>query len=165
MVYFIEKISQCDPKILAYENWPAADPKGVNLLKNNPEKAGYIMRADVVHYLYNCMIEIFSVRSLVATRYKVEDRLHMALERVIKNSQPDTHHSEEGSAGVMISPLGTIRICVSDVFELHQSRSVSLTLLYIRLHRIYPEVLAGHWRICYWHTLRDVVLAGSVEPR
>jgi hypothetical protein len=111
LVYFIEKVSQCDPKILEYENWPTADPKGVSLLKNNPEKAGYIMRADIVHYLYNCMIEVFTVRSLVATRYKVKDRLNADLAQILKSSPSGARASEE-PIDVMISPLGNCRYCL-----------------------------------------------------
>ncbi|KAG0057014.1 DNA-binding protein rif1 [Gryganskiella cystojenkinii] len=105
LVYFIEKVSQCDASTLVLDNWPPADHKGVNLLRVNPEKAGYIMRADIAHYLYNCMIEVFSVRSLVATRYKIRDKLNADLNKIFRVSPTVSQTSEVDTTDAMLSPL------------------------------------------------------------
>ncbi|CAO3566385.1 unnamed protein product [Mortierella alpina] len=120
LLLFIDRVSQCNPKHLVPVDWPDSLQKEANLLKRDPEMAGYILRADIVHYLYVYLIETFSVRSLVTTRYRILDKIHAdvfdALDQPANDSQlsqaseRQTHQSEQ-SRNVMVSPIEFILKC------------------------------------------------------
>ncbi|KAF9171748.1 DNA-binding protein rif1 [Mortierella sp. AD010] len=113
LLLFIERVSRCDPKVLVPKEWPMSDPEKVSLLKLDPEMAGFIVRADVVHYFYACVIEVFSARALVTTRYRVKDNIHADLYDAINNVNSDTSQTGEtvaatqyqGARDVTLSPL------------------------------------------------------------
>ncbi|KAG0207412.1 DNA-binding protein rif1 [Mortierella sp. GBA30] len=121
LLLFIERISHCNPKQLVPGDWLDSQQKEVNLLlKRDPEIAGYILRADIVHYLYVYLIETFSVRSLVTTRYKVQDKIHADVFDALSLAADGTPASFANGGGmsqterirsVMISPLDFILKC------------------------------------------------------
>ncbi|KAF9545216.1 DNA-binding protein rif1 [Mortierella hygrophila] len=76
LLYFIERVSKSNPSTLVPGDWPDQENDDVKKLQADPEKTGYIIRADIVHYLYTGLVEIMSVKTLVATRYKVRDTIH-----------------------------------------------------------------------------------------
>ncbi|KAF9150040.1 DNA-binding protein rif1 [Linnemannia schmuckeri] len=76
LLYFIERVSKSNPSTLVPGDWPDRENEDVKKLLADPEKAGYIIRADIVYYLYTGLVEIMSVKTLVATRYKVQDTIH-----------------------------------------------------------------------------------------
>ncbi|KAK3820778.1 MAG: hypothetical protein JOS17DRAFT_345802 [Linnemannia elongata] len=76
LLYFIERVSKSNPSTLVPGDWPDPENEDVKKLQADPEKAGYIIRADIVHYLYTGLVEIMTVKTLVATRYKVRDTIH-----------------------------------------------------------------------------------------
>ncbi|OAQ28932.1 hypothetical protein K457DRAFT_32590 [Linnemannia elongata AG-77] len=94
LLYFIERVSRSNPSTLVPGDWPDRENEDVKKLLADPEKAGYIIRADIVHYLYTGLVEIMSVKTLVATRYKVRDTIHAdifdALQQESINSESPT---------------------------------------------------------------------------
>lgn len=94
LLYFIERVSKSNPSTLVPGDWPDRENEDVKKLQADPEKAGYIIRADIVHYLYTGLVEIMSVKTLVATRYKVRDTIHAdifdALQQESINSESPT---------------------------------------------------------------------------
>ncbi|KAF9984565.1 DNA-binding protein rif1 [Mortierella antarctica] len=120
LLLFIERVSQCNPKHLIPVDWPDSLQKEANLLKRDPEMAGYILRADIVHYLYVYLIETFSVRSLVTTRYRTLDKIHADVFDAVDQPATDTQLSQasegeatqlEQSRNVMVSPIEFILKC------------------------------------------------------
>src|SRR5690554_7447463 len=95
LLFFIEKVSQCNPKVLLPGDWPETGQRDITPLKRNPEKGGYILRADIVHYLYACMIEIFSTRKLVTARYRIQDVIHAAVFDALYLPQETTSQAGE----------------------------------------------------------------------
>ncbi|KAF8940226.1 DNA-binding protein rif1 [Dissophora ornata] len=96
LLFFIGRVSHCDPKTLVPNEWPDSDRKDISLLRRDPNMTGYIVRADIVHYLYVCMIEIFSVKSLVSSRYAVRDQMHADLQDALNPTlEPVSQTSEE----------------------------------------------------------------------
>ncbi|KAF9360648.1 DNA-binding protein rif1 [Mortierella sp. AD094] len=113
LLLFVEKVSRCDPKVLIPKEWPLSDPEKISLLKLDPNMAGFIVRADIVHYFYACVIDIFSARALVTTRYRVKDSIHADLYDAINNVNAETSQAGEtvaatqyqGARDVTLSPL------------------------------------------------------------
>ncbi|KAF9115603.1 DNA-binding protein rif1 [Mortierella sp. AM989] len=111
LLFFVDKVSRCDPKVLFPKEWPLSDPEKISLLKLDPNMAGFIVRADIVYYFYACVIDIFSARALVTTRYRVKDSIHADLYGVIVNSgtsQEDKNVATsqyQGAKDVSLSPL------------------------------------------------------------
>ncbi|KAF9573000.1 DNA-binding protein rif1 [Mortierella alpina] len=120
LLLFIHRVSQCNPKHLIPVDWPDSLQKEANLLKRDPEMAGYILRADIVHYLYVYLIETFSVRSLVTTRYRILDKIHADVFDALDQSANDSQLSQasecqatqsEQSRNIMVSPIEFILKC------------------------------------------------------
>ncbi|KAF9583195.1 DNA-binding protein rif1 [Lunasporangiospora selenospora] len=95
LLSFIEKVSQSNPSPFVPGDWPEKDLKQIEILKRNPDAAGYIFRADMVYFLYLGMIDVFSIRTMVAARYKVRDNLHAQLFDALNGSRM----KEEGVDG------------------------------------------------------------------
>ncbi|KAG0371087.1 DNA-binding protein rif1 [Gamsiella multidivaricata] len=95
LLFFIERVSHCDPKTLIPIEWPDTNQKEIGLLKRDPAMAGYILRADIVHYFYVSVIEAFSIKTLVAARYTIRDKIHADVHSAIKQvSEPPSQASE-----------------------------------------------------------------------
>lgn len=111
LLYFIERVSKSNPSTLVPGDWPDQENGDVKKLLADPEKAGYIIRADIVHYLYTGLVEIMSVKTLVATRYKVRDTIHAdifdALQQDSANTESltEVNHVAEPKDATM-SPMG-----------------------------------------------------------
>ncbi|KAF8979992.1 DNA-binding protein rif1 [Entomortierella lignicola] len=113
LLFFVERVSRCDPKDLVPKEWPSSDPEKISLLKLDPDMAGFIVRADIVHYFYAIMIDVFSARALVTTRYRVKDKIHEDIQDAIKSGKSETSPAEEvvtdiphqESKDVTLSPL------------------------------------------------------------
>ncbi|KAF9205446.1 DNA-binding protein rif1 [Haplosporangium sp. Z 27] len=113
LLFFVERVSRCDPKDLVPKEWPSSDPEKISLLKLDPDMAGFIVRADIVHYFYAIMIDVFSARALVTTRYRVRDKIHEDIQDAIKSGKSETSPAEEvvadtphqESKDVTLSPL------------------------------------------------------------
>ena len=111
LLYFIERVSKSNPSTLVPGDWPDQENEDVKKLQADPEKAGYIIRADIVHYLYTGLVEIMSVKTLVATRYKVRDTIHADIFDVLQqestNSEAPTNITQVAEPrDVTMSPMG-----------------------------------------------------------
>ncbi|KAF9183259.1 hypothetical protein BGZ51_004148 [Haplosporangium sp. Z 767] len=118
LLFFIEKVSRCNPKVLLPRDWPETGQRDITLLKRNPERGDYILRADIVHYLYACMIEIFSIRKLVTARYRVQDVIHATVFDTLylpQETASQTREQEicqaEGTRDITLSPIEFILKC------------------------------------------------------
>ncbi|KAI1317036.1 hypothetical protein EDD11_009102 [Mortierella claussenii] len=95
LLYFVDKVSHCDAKVLIPGEWPECDAEKLNLLTHNPDMAGKIVRADIVHYLYACVVDIFSAKTLVSSRYRVQDKSYADLHNTVQpDSEPNSQASE-----------------------------------------------------------------------
>lgn len=111
LLYFIESVSKSNPSTLVPGDWPDRENGDVKKLLADPEKAGYIIRADIVHYLYTGLVEIMSVKTLVATRYKVRDTIHAeifdALQQDSANTESPTKVTQVAEPrDTTMSPMG-----------------------------------------------------------
>ncbi|KAF9092886.1 DNA-binding protein rif1, partial [Mortierella sp. GBA35] len=116
LLYFIDRVSKSNPLTLVPGDWPDRENADVQKLLLDPEKAGYIIRADIVHYLYTGLVEIMSYKTLVATRYKVRDTIHAhvydALQKDSANSDSTTKIIQvAGPRDVTLSPMDFILKC------------------------------------------------------
>ncbi|KAF9137149.1 DNA-binding protein rif1 [Mortierella sp. GBA39] len=116
LLYFIERVSKSNPSTLVPGDWPDQENDDVKKLQADPEKTGYIIRADIVHYLYTGLVEIMSVKTLVATRYKVRDTIHAdifdALQQESTNSESPTKITQVAEPrDATMSPMEFILKC------------------------------------------------------
>ncbi|KAG0325662.1 DNA-binding protein rif1 [Dissophora globulifera] len=117
LLLFIHNISRCDPNVLVPNEWPDSDKKEIGLLKKDPSKTGFILRADIVHYLYVCVVEIFSVRTLVTSRYVVLDKLRGDLQDALRqdlmpvSQTSDVLESHIECESVTLTPIEFILKC------------------------------------------------------
>ncbi|KAG0300060.1 DNA-binding protein rif1 [Dissophora globulifera] len=117
LLLFIHNISRCDPNVLVPNEWPDSDKKEIGLLKKDPSKTGFILRADIVHYLYVCVVEIFSVRTLVTSRYVVLDKLRGDLQDALRqdlvpvSQTSDVLESQIECESVTLTPIEFILKC------------------------------------------------------
>jgi len=111
LLYFINRVSNSNPATLIPGDWPDKENGDVKKLLDDPEKAGYIIRADIIHYLYTAVVEIMTTRTLVASRYKVRDTIHAdiydALQQDAANVEPTTEIIQVAEPrDVTMSPMG-----------------------------------------------------------
>lgn len=111
LLYFIERVSKSNPSTLVPGDWSDPENEDVKKLQADPEKAGYIIRADIVHYLYTGLVEIMTVKTLVATRYKVRDTIHAdifdALQQESTNSESPSKITQVAEPrDATMSPMG-----------------------------------------------------------
>ncbi|KAF9926984.1 DNA-binding protein rif1 [Linnemannia zychae] len=116
LLYFIDRVSKSNPSTLVPGDWPDREHGDVKKLLADPEKAGYIIRADIVHYLYTGMVEVMTSKALVATRYKVQDTIHAdifdALMQDSTNTQPRSMETRAAEPrDITISPMEFILKC------------------------------------------------------
>ncbi|KAF9439065.1 hypothetical protein BGZ76_000547 [Entomortierella beljakovae] len=111
LLFFVDKVSKCDPKVLIPGEWPISHPEKINHLKSDPKMSGFIVRADITNFLFVRVIDNFTARALVTTRYRVKDIIHTELYDAINSADPEVP-SEENAASqrlpvrdVFLSPL------------------------------------------------------------
>ncbi|KAG0373397.1 DNA-binding protein rif1, partial [Mortierella sp. AD032] len=113
LLYFIDRVSKSVPSSLVPGDWPDRDNGDIKKLQADPEKAGFIIRGDIVHYLYSAVVEIMSVKTLVATRYKMQDTMHAdifdALEQDAANTGSTTRITQVAEPrDITMSPMDFI---------------------------------------------------------
>ncbi|KAG0264503.1 DNA-binding protein rif1, partial [Linnemannia exigua] len=116
LLFFIDRVSKSVPSSLVPGDWPDRENGDVKKLQADPEKAGYIIRGDIVHYLYTAVVEIMTVKTLVATRYKMRDTMHAdifdALEQDAANTESATKINQVAEPrDVTMSPMDFILKC------------------------------------------------------
>ncbi|KAF9904439.1 hypothetical protein BX616_001307, partial [Lobosporangium transversale] len=129
LLIFAEKVSQCDPETLIPGEWPDCDPEKTALLDLDKESVGYIVRADIVHYFLTCIVDIFSVESLVSARYQVREKIHGGTNDA---THPMSESTPQTSDGVVLSQLedsrdGTTLSPFEFILKCWQATSKSVT--------------------------------------
>lgn len=103
LLLFIEKTSLFNPKDITPKDWPGTKHKGLVTLQQDMELAGYIYRADTVHYLYSSLIESFSSKTLASHRYQIRDWVHTGV-----RSATDVEEQMNGQDGELLTPIDSI---------------------------------------------------------
>ncbi len=72
-------------------------------LQQDIQLAGYVYRADTVHYLYSSLIENFSAKTMASHRYQIRDWVHAEV-----HSAADVEERKTGQDRVLrLTPIGT----------------------------------------------------------